>query len=160
MSEQDPVTGEATGDADATLTKGRSRNRRPATAPAQELEPSTEKIVWEALPGGVRLRVWNSDRCWKAIQTQYAFCIVHRGVAEWQYRGQTFNVAAGGVYPLEPGEVHSTRKVHRTGDFSVFFLDTQWVSNLASELCAEEHPHFEARGLQLIESWRIAESCS
>lgn len=120
------------------------------------MDTCPEKIVWEPLQGGVRLRVWNSDRCWKAIQTQYAFCIVHRGVAEWQYRGQSFNVAEGGIYPLEPGEVHTTRKVHRTGDFSVFFLDTQWVSTLGGELVGTEHPHFDARGLQLIESWRVA----
>lgn len=125
---------------------------QPGTADADQ----RETIEWQPLLGGVRLNVWNSDRCWKAIQTQYAFCVVHRGVAEWHYRGQTFDVAAGGVYPLEPGEVHTTRKVHRTGDFSVFFLDPAWVSQVALEVVGTEQPHFDPQGLRSVEIWKMA----
>lgn len=144
------------GDSQAALGRGgtRSPSSRPAVAETNP-DAGVEKVEWEPLPSGVRLRVWNSDRCWKAIQTQYAFCVVHRGVAEWQYRGQTFNVAAGGIYPLEPGEVHTTRKVHQTGDFSVFFMDPQWVSNLAREVADTDEAHFRARGVPSIDDWRV-----
>ncbi len=114
---------------------------------------SSERLSWSPIDGGTRLNAENSKRCWTLVHTQYAFCVLERGAADWNYRGHRFTVVPGKVYVLEPGEVHTTVRAHVPGDFSVVFLDPAWMSRFAVDVADLEQPHFFAEGVESPEAW-------
>lgn len=113
-----------------------------------------ERLSWAPIEGGMRLNAEASERCWKLVHTQYAFCVLKRGAADWNYRGRRFTVVPGKVYVLEPGEVHTTLRAHTPGDFSVSFLDAQWMARFSADLADLKEPHFGPEGLDSARAWR------
>jgi AraC-like DNA-binding protein len=126
----------------------------PGSSAEASVTESQERLSWAAIDGGTRLNAESSDRCWTLVHTQYAFCVLTRGAADWNYRGQRFTVAPGKVYVLEPGEVHTTVRAHVPGDFSVSFLDAEWMSQFSGELADLREAHFSAEGVASPEAWR------
>lgn len=112
-----------------------------------------ERLSWAAIEGGTRLNAENSERCWTLVHTEYAFCVLKRGAADWSYRGHRFTVVPGKVYVLEPGEVHTTLRAHMPGDFSVSFLEPAWMSQFGMELADREQLHFNAEGVDAPDAW-------
>lgn len=112
-----------------------------------------ERMEWTPIDGGLRLNAETSDRYWKLVHTQYAFCVLTRGAAEWRYRGRSFTVRPGRFYVCEPGEVHGTHRTHGPGDYSVHFMDPEWMSQMSQELATGEYPHFPAEGLDDLALW-------
>jgi AraC-like DNA-binding protein len=119
-----------------------------------EDDRSLEQMGWTPIDGGMRLDAEASDRLWKLVHTHYAFCVITKGAANWQYRGQSFTVQPGHVYICEPGEVHTTVKTHGPGDFSVHFMEPDWMCRLSEELGTGDVPHFDPEGLASPELWR------
>lgn len=136
---------------------------RPSAAPGEprrRVERKQERLSWAAIEGGSRLNAEGSERCWTVAHTQYAFCVVTRGTADWNYRGHRFTVSPGKVYVLEPGEVHTTLRTHTPGDFSVSFLDPEWMSQWASDLANMKEPHFSPEGVESPAAWQGLVACS
>lgn len=115
---------------------------------------SEEKLGWTPIDGGMRLDAERNERLWKVVHTHYAFCVLTNGAADWQYRGESFTVRPGRVYVCEPGEVHTTVKIHHAGDFSVHFMEPDWMCRLSEELDTGPVPHFAPAGLASRELWR------
>lgn len=126
----------------------------------RRVERNQERLSWAAIEGGSRLNAERSERCWTVVHTQYAFCVVTRGAADWSYRGHRFTVIPGKVYVLEPGEVHTTVRTHTAGDFSVSFLDPEWMSRFSSDLANLKEPHFLPGGVESFAAWRGLVECS
>lgn len=114
---------------------------------------SEEEMEWALLEGGVRLRATTSDRHWKIVHTQYAFCVLTRGAADWYYRRRSFTVLPRRLYVCEPGEIHGTYRTHGPGDYSVHFMDPEWMLGVSRELGVGAHPHFPAEGVDSPVLW-------
>ncbi|HYP86496.1 MAG TPA: AraC family transcriptional regulator, partial [Polyangiaceae bacterium] len=91
---------------------------------------------------------------WRLVHSHYTLCVVHRGRADWEYRGLHFSCDPGTVYVCEPGEVHVTRRVHVPGDYTVFFLDPLAVKRAAEGLELLGLPHFAGKGVSRPDLWR------
>lgn len=112
-----------------------------------------EYIEWTPIEGGLRLNARSSNRNWKLFHTQYAFCTLTSGAADWNYRQSAFTVVPGKVYVCEPGEVHSSYRTHGPGDYSVHFFDPEWLSQVSLELGTGHEPHFKPGGLDSPHLW-------
>ncbi len=115
---------------------------------------SREEMAWTAFDGGLRLNATHSDRSWKLVHTQYAFCALTQGAADWQYRRRSFTIQPGKVYVCEPGEVHATVRTYGPGDYTVLFLDLEWLTGLSEELAGVRAPHFPAEGITSPQLWQ------
>jgi AraC-like DNA-binding protein len=109
---------------------------------------------WAPFSGGMVLDCKNAVKPWRLAHSHYTLCVVHRGRADWQYRGLHFSCDPGTVYVCEPGEVHVTKRVYAPGDYTVFFLDPEAVARAAQELEIGCTPHFAGRGVARIDLWR------
>jgi AraC-like DNA-binding protein len=50
--------------------------------------------------------------------------------------------------------VHTTVKAHEPGDFSVSFLDPEWMAQFSAELANLEEAHFSPEGVDAPDAWR------
>jgi AraC-like DNA-binding protein len=113
-----------------------------------------EKLRWSAFSGGLALDCANAGKPWRLVHSHYTICIVHRGRADWEYRGLHFSCDPGTVYICEPGEVHVTRRVYVPGDYTVFFLDPGAVERASEGLELLGLPHFAGMGVTRPDLWR------
>src|SRR6478752_1870193 len=114
----------------------------------------SEELRWSSFSGGLVLDCTHAGRPWRLVHSHYTLCVVHRGRADWEYRGLHFSCDPGTVYVCEPGEVHVTRRVHVPGDYTVFFLDPLAVERAAAELELLGLPHFAGKGVSRPDLWR------
>jgi AraC-like DNA-binding protein len=77
----------------------------------------------DSLRGTELLEVENTDRQWKIFNTAYCVAVPRTWHGEALYRRRKHEVIPGMVFCTEPGEVHTTPRVVRTGSFSVFIVD-------------------------------------
>lgn len=108
---------------------------------------------WTAFAGGMALNCVNSAKTWKILHSDFAFCALSSGAAQWAYRQRYFDVAPGTVYACEPGELHTTTQVLCPGGFSVYFIEPLRVSLAAEQLGLGKHPHFKPDGLRSSKLW-------
>jgi AraC-like DNA-binding protein len=113
-----------------------------------------EELRWSSFSGGLVLDCTHADKSWRLVHSHYTLCVVHRGRADWEYRGLHFSCDPGTVYVCEPGEVHVTRRVHVPGDYTVFFLDPEAVGRAAEGLELFGSPHFAGRGVSRPDLWQ------
>ena len=113
-----------------------------------------ERLHWSSVSLGLVLDCSHANRPWRMVHSHYTLCVVHRGRADWEYRGLHFSCDPGTVYVCEPGEVHVTRRVHVPGDYTVFFLDPGAVERAAEELELLGLPHFAGMGVSQPDLWR------
>jgi AraC-like DNA-binding protein len=73
--------------------------------------------------------------------------LIHEGHSEFEYRRRVHAVASGGVLCLEPGNVHRDRRVARSNDFSVFFVDPGVVAEMLGT-DARRLPHFATASVE------------
>lgn len=124
-----------------------------ASAPARG-KSALERLRWAPFSGGLVLDCAHTGRPWRLVHSHYTICVVHRGRADWEYRGLHFSCDPGTVYVCEPGEVHVTRRVHVPGDYTVFFLDPEGVARAAEALELFGLPHFTGAGVKRSDLWR------
>jgi AraC-like DNA-binding protein len=122
----------------------------PSLPPPRPLEAQR----WSALANGVVLDCTHAGKPWRLVHSHYTLCVVHRGRADWEYRGIHFSCDPGTVYVCEPGEVHVTRRVYVPGDYTVFFLDPEAVGRAAEELELVGTPHFAGVGVARPDLWQ------
>lgn len=113
-----------------------------------------EQLRWSSFSGGLVLDCTHAGRPWRLVHSHYTLCVVHRGRADWEYRGLHFSCDPGTVYVCEPGEVHVTRRVHTPGDYTVFFLDPEAVARAAEQLELFGSPHFAGMGVTRPDLWQ------
>jgi AraC-like DNA-binding protein len=113
-----------------------------------------EELRWTSFSSGLVLDCANAGKPWRMVHSHYTLCVVHRGRADWEYRGLHFSCDPGTVYVCEPGEVHVTRRVHVPGDYTVFFLDPDAVERAATGLELRRLPHFAGAGVSRFDLWR------
>lgn len=113
-----------------------------------------EELRWSAFSGGLLLDCTRAGKPWRLVHSHYTLCVVHRGRADWEYRGLHFSCDPGTVYVCEPGEVHVTRRVHVPGDYTVFFLDPDAVTRAAEQLELGGAPHFVGSGVNRPDLWQ------
>jgi len=118
------------------------------------LADTDEVHRWAPFSGGMVLDCKHASKSWRLVHSHYTLCVVHRGRADWQYRGLHFSCDPGTVYVCEPGEVHVTKRVYVPGDYTVFFLDPDAVARAAQELELGFTPHFAGRGVARVDLWR------
>jgi AraC-like DNA-binding protein len=117
-------------------------------------EDAGEQLRWSSFSGGLVLDCTRAGRPWRLVHSHYTLCVVHRGRADWEYRGLHFSCDPGTVYVCEPGEVHVTRRVHVPGDYTVFFLDPEAVAKAAAQLELFGAPHFAGMGVERSDLWQ------
>lgn len=117
-------------------------------------EGTGEQLRWSSLSSGLVLDCTRAGRPWRLVHSHYTLCVVHRGRADWEYRGLHFSCDPGTVYVCEPGEVHVTRRVHVPGDYTVFFLDPEAVASAAAQLELLGSPHFAGIGVERPDLWQ------
>jgi AraC-like DNA-binding protein len=130
---------------------------QPVTTGEEVSTPSScaaEQLRWSSFPGGLVLDCTRAGRPWRLVHSHYTLCVVHRGRADWEYRGLHFSCDPGTVYVCEPGEVHVTRRVHVPGDYTVFFLDPEAVARAAEQLELVGAPHFSRSGVNRPDLWQ------
>jgi AraC-like DNA-binding protein len=113
-----------------------------------------EQLRWSSFSGGLVLDCTHAGKPWRLVHSHYTLCVVHRGRADWEYRGLHFSCDPGTVYVCEPGEVHVTRRVHVPGDYTVFFLDPEAVARAAEQLELLGAPHFAGSGVNRPDLWQ------
>jgi AraC-like DNA-binding protein len=124
------------------------------SAASARTEHAVEEQRWTVLTNGLVLDCMNTGKPWRLVHSHYTLCVVHRGRADWEYRGLHFSCDPGTVYICEPGEVHVTRRVHVPGDYTVFFLDPDAVGRAAEELELLGLPHFAGSGVTRPDLWQ------
>lgn len=117
-------------------------------------ERGIEEQRWSVLPSGLVLDCNHVGKPWRIVHSHYTLCVVHRGRADWEYRGIHFSCDPGTIYICEPGEVHVTRRVYVPGDYTVFFLDPEAVGRVAEGLELFGLPHFAGVGVTQPDLWR------
>lgn len=113
-----------------------------------------EEQRWSVLSDGLVLDCAHAGKAWRMVHSHYTLCVVHRGRADWEYRGLHFSCDPGTVYVCEPGEVHVTRRVYVPGDYTVFFLDPDAVGRAAASLELLGLPHFSGSGVTRPDLWQ------
>jgi AraC-like DNA-binding protein len=113
-----------------------------------------EEHRWSPFSGGMVLDSTRATKSWRLVHSHYTLCVVHRGRADWEYRGQHFSCDPGTVYVCEPGEVHVTRRVYVPGDYTVFFLDPEAMARAAEAVELARAPHFAGSGVSRQDLWR------
>ncbi|HEX8359702.1 MAG TPA: AraC family transcriptional regulator [Longimicrobium sp.] len=80
--------------------------------------------VWRpaALPGVEVMRVEGSYRLWRWYHDTYALCTAYGGTGEVQYRQGIHSVRPGDTLLMEPGEVHTDRRVEGPAAFRVLYV--------------------------------------
>jgi AraC-like DNA-binding protein len=86
-----------------------------------------------SLRGTELLEVENTDRQWKIFNTAYCVAVPRTWHGEAIYRRRKHEVTPGMVFCTEPGEIHTTPRVVRTGSFSVFIVEPAVLCDYLSE---------------------------
>lgn len=97
-----------------------------------------ESIVeWSRPPGLggiVILRASNCTSGFNVFHDSYDVCELRRGACQYTYRGRHLAGQPGALQLFEPGESHSTPRVHLAGTIRVVHLPKSLIGTYASEL--------------------------
>lgn len=101
-----------------------------------------ERITVCQLKGEIEVvSVQNSRRHWRETHTALTLALIHRDqpqvAAEWRTRGRDLASTAGTIMGMEPGDLHSTHRVHSSpagASFDVVRFSPNVVARAASEL--------------------------
>src|SRR5207245_5046210 len=87
----------------------------------------------DALPGVEILDAVNTARNWKWFNTGFGLAVPTTWAGELHYKRRAHSIAPGMVFCSEPGEVHTSPRVHRVGSFHAFILDSQVLKSYVAE---------------------------
>jgi AraC-like DNA-binding protein len=93
-----------------------------------------ERITWlrpVAVPGVELCAIVNCTSNPSLFHTRYAVCAVTSVVATGRYRRQTLLMDPGSLSLFEPGESHSTTRIHQPGDAQIAFFAPDLVERVA-----------------------------
>jgi AraC-like DNA-binding protein len=103
-----------------------------------------------ATPGVSVLHAHYTERNWLVVNSSYGLAVPGSWVGELAYRGHRQVFGAGEVFCTEPGEVHSTSRILRPGDFRVLVIDAAPLAERLAEIApALKVPHFARAGQRL-----------
>jgi hypothetical protein len=75
-----------------------------------------------ALPGVETMDVERSARDWRCFHTTFGLTLTRSWYGEARYRHKSHAVAPGVAFCTEPGELHTTSRANRAGDFTAFMF--------------------------------------
>lgn len=112
----------------------------------EPLEPDDGELVGfrrtAGLPGIEVLDAQHTRRNWRVFNTAFALATPTSWCGEVVYRQRRAAVTPGIVFPTEPGEVHTTPRVHRPGSFHVLFMDPAVLRSHLAEHDIERDVHW------------------
>src|SRR5579871_1732418 len=115
----------------------------------------TEIVTWSCpsdLPEIETMFAENSERPWSVFHETYTICTIgisaktdradYPHAAEWIYRGKSHYSPPLSLMLVEPGELHRNTKTPPPDPFSVLFIHSKLVNEVASEAGMWPEPHF------------------
>lgn len=104
------------------------------------------------IPGASLLSVKNSTKLWRVYHETYSICTVlpeTSAMAEWQYRGKTYESPARSMQIIEPGEVHRMQRIvgNGTGTFDVILLNPSAMHEISQSMGLRPQPHLSVASL-------------
>src|SRR5690348_13800255 len=88
-------------------------------------------------PGVSVLHAHYTERNWLVANSSYGLAVPGSWVGELSYRGRSQVFGAGELFCTEPGEVHSTSRILKPGDFKVFVIDEAPLAERLAEIAPE-----------------------
>jgi AraC-like DNA-binding protein len=93
------------------------------------------------------LHAHHTERKWHLVNSAFGLAVPSDWVGELSYRGRQQVFQTGDVFCTEPGEVHETSRIVRSGAFKVLLIDERPLLEHVAEIAPHlKAPHFRSMG--------------